>query len=108
LLRAAPPVLGQLTSALRTSLVILDYLRVYSPEVAGVLSNWSSMAGDYDANGHTFRILATAVPPPNIARPLTSIAPGLIPSPFIRAPGSLAGTPWDGYQQSFLSRSKHP
>jgi len=99
--------LGQLTPALRTSLVILDYLRVYTPEVAGLLSNWSSMAGDYDANGHTFRILSTVVPPPNIARPLNSIAPGLISSPFTRAPGSLAGSPWDGYERSFLSRSKH-
>jgi phospholipid/cholesterol/gamma-HCH transport system substrate-binding protein len=107
LLVTVGPVLGQLTPALRTSLVILDYLRVYTPEVAGVLANWTSMTGDYDRNGHTSRILATAVPPPNIARPLNSIAPGLIPAPFTRAPGALSGTPWDNYQQSFLSRSRH-
>jgi phospholipid/cholesterol/gamma-HCH transport system substrate-binding protein len=104
LLLATGPMLDQLTPALRTSLVILDYLRVYTPEVAGVLADWTSMTGDYDRNGHTSRILATAVPPPNIARPLDSIAPGLIPPPFTRAPGALSGTPWDNYQQSFLSR----
>jgi phospholipid/cholesterol/gamma-HCH transport system substrate-binding protein len=104
LLRATGPMLNQLAPALRTSLVILDYLRVYTPEVAGILSNWTSMTGNFDRNGHTARILATTTPPPNVARPLDSNLPGLIPAPYTRAPGSLSGTPWNNYQQSFLSR----
>jgi phospholipid/cholesterol/gamma-HCH transport system substrate-binding protein len=107
LLVAGTPVLVRLTATARTLLVMLDYLRVYTPEVAGIISNWASMLGDYDRNGHVTRILATLVPPPNVAQPLDSIAPGLIPAPFTRAPGALDGTPWTNYQDSFLSRSQH-
>jgi phospholipid/cholesterol/gamma-HCH transport system substrate-binding protein len=107
LLGAAGPFLDNLTAVLGTSQVMLDLVRVYTPELAGALANWSSMAGTYDAAGHVLRILATAAPPPNIARPLDSIAPGFLPSPYTRAPGSLAGTPWDDFQKSFLSGGEH-
>jgi phospholipid/cholesterol/gamma-HCH transport system substrate-binding protein len=107
LLTAARPVLDSLTAVLRPSLVILDYARVYTPEIAGLLVDWASMTGDYDDLGHVFRVLASVAPPSNVARPLDSIAPGFLPPPFDRAPGSLAGTPWDNYASSFLSGDKH-
>jgi hypothetical protein len=65
------------------------------------------MTGNYDALGHVYRILATVKPPKNAVTPLDSIAPGFIPSPFTRAPGSLVGTPWDTFSDSFLSGKKH-
>jgi phospholipid/cholesterol/gamma-HCH transport system substrate-binding protein len=106
LLAASPPMFGTLTAVLRRSLVMLDYARVYAPEIAGVLTSWASMTGDYDALGHVYRILATVKPPKNAVTPLDSIAPGFIPPPFTRAPGSLVGTPWDNFSDSFLSGKK--
>lgn len=71
----------------------LDFLRPYTPEVAGFLTTWASATGNYDANGHTARIhiLAgtgtavgvTSTPGPGVTQNLTP------------KPGSPVGQPWE-------------
>jgi phospholipid/cholesterol/gamma-HCH transport system substrate-binding protein len=39
---------------------VLDYLRPYTPEVAGLLSNLASASANYDANGHFLRIYVSS------------------------------------------------
>ncbi|MHA6793047.1 MlaD family protein [Pseudonocardia bannensis] len=70
----------------------LDYLRPYSPELAGFLTNWGSAVANYDANGHYARIYITGglengninpgVLPPGTSKNLTPL------------PGELVGQPW--------------
>jgi phospholipid/cholesterol/gamma-HCH transport system substrate-binding protein len=70
----------------------LTYVRPYTPELAGWLSNWGSAASNYDANGHYLRAFVqegstsvNAVPgviPPGITRETT------------RLPGESEGQPW--------------
>jgi phospholipid/cholesterol/gamma-HCH transport system substrate-binding protein len=74
----------------------LDFLRPYTPEIAGWGANWGSAAGNYDNNGHytRFHILAglesaigsTSLPGPGVTQDLTP------------APGAPVGQPWtDAY-----------
>ena len=51
-----PPVTGVVASLLP----VLDYLRPYTPEVAGLLSNLASASANYDANGHFLRIYVSS------------------------------------------------
>jgi phospholipid/cholesterol/gamma-HCH transport system substrate-binding protein len=41
--------------ALKGSQPAVDFLRPYTPEIVGWLSNWASQAGNYDSNGHYSR-----------------------------------------------------
>jgi len=74
----------------------LDFLRPYTPEVAGWASNWGSAAGNYDANGHYTRFLIqTGVEAPIgiTGAPGPGVTQNLTPSP-----GSPVGQPWtDAY-----------
>ncbi|MGH9011699.1 MAG: MlaD family protein [Acidimicrobiia bacterium] len=51
-----PPVTGMVASLLP----VLDYLRPYTPEVAGLLSNLASASANYDANGHFLRVYVSS------------------------------------------------
>ena len=104
LLTAAGPSARALTPTLGHVLPILDVLRVYTPELVGFLSGWSDMGSSFDVAGHGLRF-ATAIIPPNKTVSANSNAPGYIPAPFLRAPGTLIGQPWTNYQSSFLSRT---
>jgi phospholipid/cholesterol/gamma-HCH transport system substrate-binding protein len=41
--------------ALQGSQPAVNFLRPYTPEIVGWLSNWASQAGNYDSNGHYSR-----------------------------------------------------
>jgi phospholipid/cholesterol/gamma-HCH transport system substrate-binding protein len=94
----APPLLGDLRALLpeadaatAASLAALDFLRPYTPELAGWLSNWGSVGASYDANGHYARIHVSAGPE-NVNR-----LPFQLPTNKTnvqRAPGELEGQPW--------------
>lgn len=51
-----PPVTGVVASLLP----VLDYLRPYTPEVAGALANLASASANYDADGHFLRIYVSS------------------------------------------------
>jgi phospholipid/cholesterol/gamma-HCH transport system substrate-binding protein len=95
--------LSRMTSVLRYSLPILDYVRVYSPDFTGLVANWSAMNSTYDAAGHVTRIWASSVAPPVTPRPASSGAPGYLTPPFVRLPGSAGGDAWTDFTSSFLA-----
>lgn len=70
----------------------LDYLRPYSPEIAGFLSNWNSANANYDRNGHYARIYVTAGTENANVNPGV-LAPGTTKD-LAPLPGSLVGQPW--------------
>jgi phospholipid/cholesterol/gamma-HCH transport system substrate-binding protein len=103
LLREAAPTLTTLGPLLHDVLPVLDLTRVYTPELAGFLSNWTDIASTYDAAGHGVRMMNTAARPPDkVASPDRADA-GYIDSPYVRTPGALADEPWSDYRKSFLS-----
>jgi phospholipid/cholesterol/gamma-HCH transport system substrate-binding protein len=70
----------------------LNFLRPYTPEAVGWLSNWNSAFSDYDSNGHYARIWVQA------GASVIAGNPGVVP-PGVRAapyplPGQNGGTPW--------------
>jgi phospholipid/cholesterol/gamma-HCH transport system substrate-binding protein len=95
----APPLLGDLKALLpevdaatAASLSALDFLRPYTPELVGFLSNWGSAGASYDANGHYARIHVSAG-----AESLNRLPfqiPGVNSTNIQRAPGALEGEPW--------------
>ncbi|MCF7550730.1 MlaD family protein [Pseudonocardia sp. WMMC193] len=70
----------------------LDYLRPYSPELAGFLTNWNSANANYDGNGHYARIYVTA------GAENVNVNPGVLPPGTTKdlapLPGSLVDQPW--------------
>ncbi|MBA0126857.1 MCE family protein [Haloechinothrix sp. YIM 98757] len=76
----------------------LDFLRPYTPEAAGVFTNWNSAAGNYTGTGHyaRFNVLGGAMTP--------GVNPGVVPPGFESnrqpAPGALVGQPWRDAQGS--------
>lgn len=92
LLDAADQTFPQLTEALDRLSTPLDFLRPYTPEAMGWLSNWNSAFAPYDANGHYSRIYvqagaSTLVPNPGV------VPPGVRSDPH-PLPGQNGGTPW--------------
>lgn len=70
----------------------LDYLRPYTPELAGWLTNWGSATANYDANGHLGRIFVqTGLEAGNTNPGVASPGVDKRPDPL---PGELAGQPW--------------
>jgi phospholipid/cholesterol/gamma-HCH transport system substrate-binding protein len=96
LLDSAHGTFPQLTEALDQLATPLDFLRPYTPEAIGWLSNWNSAFAGYDANGHYARIWvqtgpATLMPNPGV------VPPGIRDDPH-PAPGQNGGAPWtDAY-----------
>jgi len=103
LLREAEPTLTTLAPFLKDLLPVLDLTRVYTPELAGFLSNWTDIASTYDAAGHAVRLMNSGVRPPDKIVSSDRVDPGYIESPYIRTPGALANQPWKDYRDSFLS-----
>jgi phospholipid/cholesterol/gamma-HCH transport system substrate-binding protein len=104
LLRAATPTLKTLDPLLHDVLPVLDLTRVYTPEVAGFLSNWTDIASTYDAAGHGVRMMNSGPRPPDKVVSPDRVDPGYIDSPYLRTPGALTDEPWTDYRQSFLSQ----
>lgn len=78
-------------TALRGLTPALDFLRPYTPEVTGWLSNWGSATANYDANGHLGRIfIPTGAEAGNVNPGVMS--PGVQQRPDPR-PGELGGQP---------------
>lgn len=92
LLDAAHDVFPPITDALGSSQNAVNFLRPYTPELAGFFTNWGSFAAPVDANGHYNRVFS-----PQGASTLTN-NPGVLPPgmTMVRAPlpGSLEGQPW--------------
>jgi phospholipid/cholesterol/gamma-HCH transport system substrate-binding protein len=71
---------------------VLNYLRPYTPELAGWLSEWTSNGGNYDANGHFVRFYlqegaTTFADNPGVLPPGTQNEPYPLP-------GANANQPW--------------
>jgi phospholipid/cholesterol/gamma-HCH transport system substrate-binding protein len=92
LLDGAESVLPQANQVLDDLGPALTYLRPYTPELMGWLSNWGSAAANYDANGHYLRAF--------IEEGSTSLVnnPGILPpgvtQHLSRLPGESEGQPW--------------
>lgn len=92
LFRGLSSVAPQVGSAGQTLSPMLAYLRPYTPELAGWLSNWGSAAANYDANGHYLRAFGQ--------EGSTSLNhnPGVLPPGITRhrsrIPGEAEGQPW--------------
>lgn len=82
-----PPVTGVVASLLP----VLDYLRPYTPEVAGLLANLASASANYDANGHFLRIYVTSGSL-LLGSATGQLNPAITKNPD-RSPGELEGQP---------------
>lgn len=92
LLDSAHGVLPGATRAVNQLQPAVEYLRPYTPEVAGWLSNWTSVFSGYGPTGHYARALITA------SASSFDDNPGVVPPGLTQdarpAPGSPAGQPW--------------
>lgn len=70
----------------------LTYLRPYTPELAGWLSNWGSGAANYDSNGHYLRAFAQEGTTSLVNNP--GVLPPGITRKLERLPGESEGQPW--------------
>lgn len=98
LLDRTDAVLPGLTQLTEGALPALDFLRPYTPELAGWLSNWGSAAANYDVYGNYARIYvqaggASLNESPGAAGPALGSA-GLVRTNPQRQPGELEGQPW--------------
>ncbi|MBW0089267.1 MCE family protein [Pseudonocardia sp. KRD-184] len=70
----------------------LAFLRPYTPELAGFLTNWNSANANFDRNGHYARIYVTA------GAENVNVNPGVLPPGTTKnlapLPGELVGQPW--------------
>jgi phospholipid/cholesterol/gamma-HCH transport system substrate-binding protein len=74
----------------------LNFLRPYTPEAIGWLSNWANVFSSYDSNGHYARIQVQAGPSTPTTNPGV-LPPGVTANPY-PLPGQNGGTPWtDAY-----------
>ncbi len=82
----------QLQELVTWSQPALDFLRPYTPELAGWLSNWGAAAGNYDANGHYLRAFIQQ------GASSVNMNPGIMPPGITdqhqRLPGQNEGQPW--------------
>ncbi|MPY99125.1 MAG: MCE family protein [Actinophytocola sp.] len=92
LLDTANATLPDATRAMRGMVPALDYLRPYTPELTGWLSNWASATGNYDANGHYGRIfIQNGLESGNVNPGITGPGVEQRPAPL---PGEIVGQPW--------------
>jgi len=78
--------------ALKGSQPAVNFLRPYTPEIVGWLSNWASQAGNYDSNGHYSRF--------GILHGAESVIPGVAKGLGVRQnlepkPGDPVEQPWE-------------
>ena len=82
----------ELTKALDNLSEPLDFLRPYTPEAIGWLSNWNSAFANYDSNGHFARIFVQGGSTSLMGNP-GIVPPGVRVTPY-PLPGQNGGTPW--------------
>ena len=85
-------VIPDVDQAMTTLTPALDFLRPYTPEIAGWAANWGSAGGNYDSNGHytRFHIMTGAEAPTGVtSQPGPGVTQNLTP-----APGAPVGQPW--------------
>jgi phospholipid/cholesterol/gamma-HCH transport system substrate-binding protein len=92
-MRAGKATFPDIDNALDNSQDAVRFLRPYTPELVGWMSNWGSAGGNYDANGHyaRFHILEGAesvIPSPGLKGP--GVTQNLTPKP-----GNPVGQPWE-------------
>jgi phospholipid/cholesterol/gamma-HCH transport system substrate-binding protein len=96
LLRSAHDALPDATETVDYLTKPLNFLRPYTPEAIGWLSNWNSAFASYDSNGHYARIdvqYGPSIVTPNPG----AVPPGVSLTPY-SMPGQNGGTPWtDAY-----------
>jgi len=97
LMRSGTRTFPDVDKALDGSQDAVRFLRPYTPELVGWMSNWGSAGGNYDVNGHyaRFHILsgAESVVPTAVKVPGTGVTQNLTPKP-----GNPVGQPWaDAY-----------
>jgi phospholipid/cholesterol/gamma-HCH transport system substrate-binding protein len=92
LLDAGHDTFPDLTTALDKLSEPLDFLRPYTPEAIGWLSNWNSAFANYDSNGHYARIWFQTGPASPTVNPGV-VPPGVRPNPY-PLPGQNGGAPW--------------
>ena len=90
LLDKAHAVVPPTTAVLSSLLPAIDFLRPYTPELAGLIANLSSASANYDANGHFLRVWTTAGTSTVVGAPALSPLIEQIPE---RRPGELEGQP---------------
>jgi phospholipid/cholesterol/gamma-HCH transport system substrate-binding protein len=92
LLDEAHAVVPGATSLVNGLLPAIDFLRPYTPELVGFLTNWSSAMSNYGGDGHYARVLA------EVGLSSVNINPGITPVGFGTktqpAPGELVNQPW--------------
>lgn len=98
LLDRTQAVLPGLTQVTEGALPAIDFLRPYTPELAGWLSNWGSATANYDVYGNYARIWvqsggASLNESPGALGPALGSA-GLVRTNPQRQPGELEGQPW--------------
>ncbi|KRC46640.1 hypothetical protein ASE19_21815 [Nocardioides sp. Root79] len=85
-------VLPQAENTLGSLAPAIDFLRPYTPELVGWLSNWGGAAGNYDSNGHYLRAFI------QFGATSLNINPGIMPpgvtNQHQRLPGQNEDQPW--------------
>jgi phospholipid/cholesterol/gamma-HCH transport system substrate-binding protein len=110
-LKAVNPVVARLDPLLKGAGPLLDYLRVWAPEVVGFFTSWSDASSNYDAAGNLARLGFSPInvqTHPNVIGGGDGPVAGGIERPFHRVPGSSegAGEAWNEYWESFISGGK--
>ncbi|MYW71927.1 MlaD family protein [Pseudonocardia sp. SID8383] len=96
LLDSAHATVPGVDSLVRDVTPALTYLRPYTPELLGWMSNWGSATANYDANGHYMRSTI------NEGASSLNVNPGVMPPGIEKdphpVPGAIEGQPWtDAY-----------
>jgi len=92
LLDGAHATLPEVDNALEAARPALSFLRPYTPEIIGFVTNWTSLFSGKNASGHYGRALITA------SASAANLNPGILPPGLEQdpapAPGSLVNQPW--------------
>ncbi|MFN2611806.1 MAG: MlaD family protein [Solirubrobacterales bacterium] len=102
--KAAIPLLGELSPTLGQFNPVLDHLRVRAPEVVSFFTLGADAIANYDVNGHLIRFIPRLIPIDAHGNPIgpSDKGPGSVVRPFDRTPGSLEGDAWGDYASSFI------
>lgn len=108
LVQIAPPLLKSLDPMLARLNPIADYLRVWTPETVGFFQNVADAATGYDINGHMIRVasIGANTPPASVTAggqiEPDECGPGMLASPYHRAPGVNECQPWTNWESTAI------
>ena len=110
-LRSVNPVVERLDPLVRGVGPLLDYLRVWGPEMVGFFTLWGDASSNYDAAANVARLGFTPIQTErwtNALDPSAGPVPGLLEPPFHRTPGSSESRDeaWEDYADSFIGGAK--